>query len=78
MSKLYADITYQHCYELDDFFSTFFNTASTHNNTTTQTTYNNATIIQTHNKHLDKDKNKSNKECDLSHISEAEFGEYLQ
>ncbi|RIB25225.1 hypothetical protein C2G38_2166500 [Gigaspora rosea] len=47
MSKLRADITYQHRHELDDLFSTFFNTASTHDNTTTQTMHNNAAITQT-------------------------------
>ncbi|CAG8597689.1 9299_t:CDS:1 [Racocetra persica] len=48
MSKLRADITYQYRHKPDDLFSTFFNTASTHDNTTTQTMHNNATIIQTH------------------------------
>ncbi|KAF0543580.1 hypothetical protein F8M41_003544 [Gigaspora margarita] len=48
MSKLHADITYQHCHEPIDLFSTFFNTASTHDNTTTQMMCNNATITQTH------------------------------
>ncbi|CAG8850179.1 28669_t:CDS:1, partial [Gigaspora margarita] len=47
MSKLCADITYQHRREPDDLFSTFFNTASTYDNTTTQTMHNNAAITQT-------------------------------
>ncbi|CAG8653354.1 22208_t:CDS:2, partial [Gigaspora rosea] len=58
MSKLRADITYQHRRELDDLFSTFFNTASTHVNTTmhdnahsdttsTQMTHDNTTLTQT-------------------------------
>ncbi|KAF0532140.1 hypothetical protein F8M41_011418 [Gigaspora margarita] len=48
MSKLRVDITYQHRREPDDLFSTFFNTASTQDNTTTQTIRNNAAITQTH------------------------------
>ncbi|CAG8609149.1 4568_t:CDS:2, partial [Cetraspora pellucida] len=58
MSKLRADITYQHRREPDDLFSTFFNTASTHDNTTmhnnahsdttsTQMTHDNTTLTQT-------------------------------
>ncbi|RIB04754.1 hypothetical protein C2G38_2283078 [Gigaspora rosea] len=58
MSKLRADITYQHRHEPDDLFSTFFNTASTHVNTTmhdnahsdttsTQMTHDNTTLTQT-------------------------------
>ncbi|CAG8811623.1 44872_t:CDS:1, partial [Gigaspora margarita] len=58
MSKLHADITYQHCCEPDDFFSTFFNTVSTHDNTSmhdnvhsnttsTQMMHNNTTLTQT-------------------------------
>ncbi|CAG8840578.1 39280_t:CDS:2, partial [Gigaspora margarita] len=47
MSKLHADITYQHHHEPDDLFSTFFNTASMYDNTTTQTMHNNAAITQT-------------------------------
>ncbi|CAG8743380.1 7346_t:CDS:1, partial [Cetraspora pellucida] len=42
ISKLYADITYQHRHEPDDLFSTFFNITLMHDNTTTQTIYNNA------------------------------------
>ncbi|CAG8657340.1 2874_t:CDS:2 [Gigaspora margarita] len=47
MSKLRANITYQHRREPDNLFFTFFNTASTYDNTTTQTMHNNTAITQT-------------------------------
>ncbi|CAG8813687.1 30731_t:CDS:2 [Gigaspora margarita] len=52
-----------------------------HDNTITQTIYNNTAIIQTtYNKTQNKQDNKDedNEEYDLPYIFEAEFGEYLQ
>ncbi|KAF0350900.1 hypothetical protein F8M41_015408 [Gigaspora margarita] len=71
MSKLHANITYQHRREPDDLFFTFFNTASMHDNTTTQTIHYSYCMDKTQIEQDNKDED--NEECDLPYISEAEF-----